>query len=76
MYVEVGDVLAMPVRINRDLGNNINNTFRAYVSATYNGTLSVRIDWNSKCIRLINRGVTGWTNANLRVTKIVGTVSV
>ena len=74
IMTEVGDESRIVHTIDRSIGTPFSFIVSGYASANYNGKMTVTVDWDNTAIKITPNRVKGWTVANLRITRVWGTI--
>ena len=76
IMTEIGDESRMVHTIDRSIGTPFSLVVSGYASANYNGKMTVTVDWDNNAIKITPNRVAGWTVANLRITRVWGTIRI
>lgn len=69
-WVTIGDILRIPVRVNKNNTNQLN--FGGYFNTSYNASFFVLVDWSSNRIGVYTNSLTGWSYSIVNISKVVG----
>ena len=69
-WVTIGDILRMPVRVNKNNTNQLN--FGGYFNTSYNASLFVLVDWGSNRIGVYTNSLIGWPYSVVNISKVYG----
>ena len=76
IMTEIGDESRVVHTIDRSIGTPFSFIDSAYASTSYNGKMTVTVDWDNNAIKITPNRVAGWTVANLRITRVWGTIRI